>query len=182
MSWMARWPVVALAGVWLAYEVYMAVGPPKPLGGLDYVALAFKLTYLAGLLACSLRCSLDDIDYYVIYSSPLAAVAVRVAGGWLSCTLFTVILPALALASNLPRRDPLAAASATLTLVVMALPLGAMLYQAPSGVTWDTATAVLAAYPASAAAAMRKWRLRWAAAAWTAAPAASLACRILLTV
>jgi len=180
LSRLVRAPVVVLAGAWLAYEVYMAFRPPKPFSSLDYVALAFKLMYLSGLLACSIRCRLDDVDYYIIYSSPLAAIAVRLAGGWLSYTLFTVILPVLALASNLPRRDPLAALSSAATLVVMAAALPGSLYRAPENITWDSLAALAVAYPASVAAALRGWRIRWNAILWSVAPLAGLALRILV--
>ncbi len=180
MSGLVRTPIAVLAGVWLAYEVYMAFRPPRPFSSLDYVALAFKLIYLSGLLACSTRCRLDDVDRYVIYSSPLAAIAVRLAGGWLSYTLFTVILPILALVSNLPRRDPLAATSSAVTLAVMAAALPGSLYRAPLGVTWDALAAVAVAYPASAAAALKGWSVRWGAVVWSVAPLAGLALRILV--
>ncbi len=132
-----RLVMLAVASIWLVYEVVMAFMLRTRLGAGDWVALGYKLAFLS-------------LTLYLLYAgrfrlvcaiAPAYAGAVRAAGGWLSYTWFTVMAPllgALVCLMEAGRGGFPRGVSANLGVVLFMLAtLAGRVYQAPAGVKVD---------------------------------------------
>jgi len=102
--------LAALAVVaWIAYEIVMAWRLRDTFTVNDWLALAWKLVYLTGLLAAVALGGLEVAARYAALESTILAALVRASHGWLSYTWFTVLVPAIGVAASLHlyrRRGP----------------------------------------------------------------------------
>ena len=159
--------LAALAVVaWIAYEIVMAWRLRDTFTVNDWLALAWKLVYLTGLLAAVALGGLEVAARYAALESTILAALVRASHGWLSYTWFTVLVPAIGVAASLHlyrRRVPLARAALAYNLAGLAYFLATLwgrAYQAPEGLVIGDMVALLLALAARAYMAWR-YRVDW---------------------
>lgn len=109
----ARVLVVGVFTGWLLFEVVMAVLLADRFRASDWVALAFKLSYLSLMIYAGLG-GAGRASQWAACLGPLFSGLVRSTGGWLAYTFFTVYLPVLGVLGSLYLRVPaLAVVNAT---------------------------------------------------------------------
>jgi len=132
--------LAALAvAAWIVYELVMAYRLRDTFTVNDWLALAWKLVYLTGLLATITLGGLEAAAHYAALESTLLAALVRASHGWLSYTWFTVLVPAIGVAASLHlyrRRVPVARVALAYNLAGLtyfSVTLRGRAYQAPEG-------------------------------------------------